>query len=321
MQLITDLNQLAKKLNLTLDDALLRDIKKIDQDYPLLVSTSFLAKIERANPNDPLLKQILPSVLELETVAGYEKDPLHESKALYTPILLQKYHGRELLIVTQQCALHCRFCFRRHFFQENIPEPKDEDLQNALDFIAKDTGITEVILSGGDPLLLSLPKLATLLQKIAVLPHVKRLRIHTRLPIALPEKITSELASILTATRLMPVIVIHCNHAQEIDAAVRSAVHNLRSNGMNVLNQSVLLKDINDSENALCDLNERLADMGVIPYYLHILDQVAGAAHFAVNQEKARKLHQAMQERLPGYLVPRLVCEKPGAKCKTPAVP
>lgn len=321
MQPIIDLNQLAEKLDLTLDDALLRNIKKLDQDYPLLVSTSFLAKIERANPCDPLLKQILPSVLELETVAEYEKDPLQENKALRTPILLQKYHGRALLIVTQQCALHCRFCFRRHFFKENIPEPKEEDLQNALDFIAKDPSITEVILSGGDPLLLPLPKLAILLQKIATLPHVKRLRIHTRLPIALPEKITKELAITLTATKLMPIIVIHCNHAQEINAAVKSAVHNLRSSGMNVLNQSVLLKNVNDSEDALCDLSNALADMGVIPYYLHLLDKIAGAAHFAVNQEKARELHQAMQELLPGYLVPRLVCEKPSAKCKTPAVP
>lgn len=285
--------------------------------FPLRVTESFRNRITRGDRDDPLLRQVLPLAAEDIATPGYSLDPLAEHQHQPVPGLLHKYQGRALLVVTGACAIHCRYCFRRHFpYTDSNPQP--EQWRAALEYLARDWSITEVILSGGDPLTLSDERLSGLARSLSAIPHLKRLRIHTRIPIVLPERIVDELLDWLTGTRLQPVLVVHANHANELDAAVASAMHKLREARVPLFNQSVLLKGVNDSVNALAALSERLFEIGVTPYYLHMLDPVQGAAHFAVEAGRAAALMQGLRETLPGYLVPRLVREIPGAASKVP---
>ncbi|TNF06456.1 MAG: EF-P beta-lysylation protein EpmB, partial [Gammaproteobacteria bacterium] len=286
-------------------------------DFPLRVPMAYLHKIEKGNPHDPLLRQVLPLGTELLATPGYNNDPLEELNANPVPGLVHKYHGRVLLIVSPNCAVNCRYCFRRHFpYGDN--KPGRSEWQQALDYIAADPSISEVIFSGGDPLAASDRQLEWLTSQLHEIDHVKRLRIHTRLPVVIPDRITDHLLQWLGDTRLFTSLVIHSNHANELDKNVRNALARLRSTGTTLLNQTVLLAGINDASEILARLSERLFEGGVLPYYLHQLDHIAGAAHFAVPDERARSLHQELLAILPGYLVPRLVRELPGIPYKMP---
>ncbi|MCL5260577.1 MAG: KamA family radical SAM protein [Gammaproteobacteria bacterium] len=270
----------------------------------------FTKKIIPNNPLDPLLLQILPQAKEQQKRAGFLQDPLGEKTAQPIPGLLHKYFGRVLLLVTNTCPIYCRFCFRR-YLNDMIT-----DWQSVLNYIAKNPEIKEVILSGGDPLMLKSQELATIINKLAKIKHVQILRVHTRVPIAAPKLITQQLITALTSTRLPVVMVVHSNHPQELDTKVAAAVKKLKRANILVLNQSVLLKKINDDTKTLIALSEKLFATGILPYYLHLLDKVQGTAHFYVGSTQARKLHKIMTEKLPGFLVPKLVYEKRGAKSK-----
>ncbi|MEM9554285.1 MAG: EF-P beta-lysylation protein EpmB [Acidobacteriota bacterium] len=289
--------------------------------FPLRVPHAFVARMRRADPHDPLLRQVLSAGAELEPTEGYVEDPLAEAEATTVPGLLHKYRGRVLLVVTGACAVHCRYCFRRHFpYGEH--QPHEAGWAAAVDAIADDPSIDEVILSGGDPLSVSDDKLARLVARLAAVPHLRRLRVHTRLPIVLPERVDAALLGWLTAApALRPVVVVHANHEREIDPAVADAAARLRGAGVQVLNQAVLLAGVNDSVRALRDLSVALFDAGIMPYYLHLLDRVHGAAHFEVATATARRLIHDLTAELPGYLVPRLVREDPRAPSKTPLGP
>jgi len=285
--------------------------------FPLRVPDGFLARIRPGDIHDPLLRQILPVAEEDETTPGYTSDPLGENISQPVPGLLHKYPGRALLIVTGACAIHCRYCFRRHFpYADSNASP--EQWKQALDYLRKDTGITEIILSGGDPLTVSNNKLELLVNELSGIAHIRRLRIHTRIPIVLPERIDDGLIEILSGTRLQPVMVVHANHPNELDAGAACAVAKLRDAHILLLNQSVLLKDVNDSVAVLQELSEKLFSNGIIPYYLHMLDPVQGAAHFAVTRTRAMEIMDQLRAIMPGYLVPRLVREVPGHTNKIP---
>ncbi len=283
--------------------------------FPLRVPRGFVARMRRGDPHDPLLRQVLPLAEECLTAAGFDADPVGDLAAMAVPGLLHKYRARVLLTVTGACAVHCRYCFRRHFPYADA-NPAADRWHAALGYIAGDDSITEVILSGGDPLTLSDRRLAELVRQLETLPHLRRLRLHTRLPVVLPERVNDELLAWLGDTKLKTVIVAHANHAQELDGPVRAALARLKAAGAELLNQSVLLRGVNDSVEALADLSEALFDAGTLPYYLHLLDKVQGAAHFEVDETAARRLMQELQARLPGYLVPRLVREVPGGSGK-----
>ncbi len=300
---------------LSLDPALLPAAQQAAQIFPLKVPRSFIARMRIGASDDPLLRQVLPLGAELDDVTGFSADPLYEAAANPLPGLLHKYHGRVLLTITSACGVHCRYCFRRAFpYEDN--NPGKAGWEKVCDYIRADSSIMEVILSGGDPLTVSDARLAGLIQQLATIPHVRYLRIHSRMPILLPERITPGLIEALTATRLQPVLVVHCNHAQEIDPTVRTAMHALASAGVTLLNQSVLLKNINDSAATLIALSQALFAAGILPYYLHLLDKVSGAAHFDLPRATALALHQQMTEQLSGWLVPRLVYEVAGAAAK-----
>jgi EF-P beta-lysylation protein EpmB len=287
------------------------------RDFPLRVPRAFVARMRPGDPDDPLLRQVLPIRAETETHPHFIADPLAEAQVSPVPALLHKFAGRVLLVTTGACAVHCRYCFRRHFpYAEN--RPWRDGWQASLDYIAADPEIQEVILSGGDPLSVHDDKLALLATALADIPHLRRLRIHTRLPIVLPERVDDALLAWLTGTRLRPVMVVHANHAREIDSSVCEAIARLRAHDVPVLNQSVLLAGVNDRVEALVELSEALFEAGAMPYYLHLLDPVRGAAHFDVSEERAVALVRAAAARLPGYLVPRLVREVPGAPAKVP---
>jgi L-lysine 2,3-aminomutase len=285
-------------------------------DFPLRVTRAYVARMERGNPRDPLLLQVLPHTAELQLHPDYSNDPLQETG--FNPVtgLLHKYQGRVLLITTQSCAIHCRYCFRRHFpYADN--KPSRLQWQQSIDYIAADSSINEVILSGGDPLAISNTHLQFLLEKLGRIAHLQRIRFHTRLPILLPDRIDASLLSSLSGLRQQVIVVIHANHAQELDVSVLAACGRLRDIGVHLLNQSVLLAGINDQAESLITLSERLFAAGVLPYYLHMLDKVSGAVHFEVSDDKAQALIRLMQARLPGYLVPKLVRELPQAPNKT----
>ena len=288
-----------------------------DSGFPLRVPLGFVARMRRGDPSDPLLLQVLPQAAELVEVPGFSHDAVGDIAARAATGVLHKYRGRALLIATGSCAVHCRYCFRRHFpYAEETAAASR--WQQALAHLRGDASIGEVILSGGDPLSLATPKLAELTDALATIPHIRRLRIHTRLPIVLPERIDAEFTDWLGALPLQRVVVLHANHPNEIDESVVAASAALRDAGATLLNQTVLLRGVNDSADALCALSERLFDGGVLPYYLHQLDRVAGAAHFEIDDERARALLRALRERLPGYLVPRLVREVAGTAYKLP---
>ena len=285
------------------------------QLFALRVPLSFVARMQAGDPNDPLLRQVLPIQHELAAKEGFTTDAVGDCSSRRAPGLLHKYHGRALLIVTGSCAVHCRYCFRRHYPYESEPRRLD-DWKPAWDLLQADQSIHEVLLSGGDPLMLTDGRLKALIERLAEIPHVKRLRIHSRLPIVLPDRITAPLLELLTATRLTPIMVVHANHPQEIVNDCDEALRKLVRAGITTLNQTVLLRGINDCVETLENLSERLIDTGVIPYYLHQLDRVDGAAHFEVNTAKGCELIKQLQKRLPGYAVPRYVQEIAGAAHK-----
>jgi EF-P beta-lysylation protein EpmB len=288
-----------------------------DAGFALKVPRSFIRRMRRGDPNDPLLLQVLPQLAECAEAQGFTNDAVGDLDAVAAHGVLHKYEGRALLIAAGSCAVNCRYCFRRHF-------PYAEELaashawREAVACLATDTSIREVILSGGDPLVLSTQKLTNLTDALRDLPHVIRLRIHSRLPVVLPERIDDAFCAWLSALPLQRVVVIHANHPNELDADVGAACARLRNSGATVLNQSVLLRGVNDDAGALAELSERLFAFGVLPYYLHQLDRVRGTAHFEVSDACARELVAALRTRLPGYLVPRLVREVAGERAKLP---
>ncbi|MEX0701590.1 MAG: EF-P beta-lysylation protein EpmB [Planctomycetales bacterium] len=304
---------------LGLPDALRPAARQAVESFPLLVPESYLARMTPGDPGDPLLLQVLPLADELRTVPGFTSDPVGDADAREAPGLLHKYEGRMLLVATGACAVHCRYCFRRHYPYGDEPRRLD-DWEPAMQAIAEDASVREVILSGGDPLILADSRLAALIGRLDAVPHLRRLRIHSRLPIVLPDRVTSDLLDLLTASRLQPIVVVHANHSQELVADCAEAVRRIVRAGVPTLNQAVLLRGINDSaaiQSALC---ERLVDLGAMPYYLHQLDRVAGAAHFEVSPEEGLAIIAELRDRLPGYAVPRYVRELPGATSKSPIV-
>lgn len=285
--------------------------------FPLLVPRAFAARMRPGDPDDPLLRQVLPLAAERREVEGFGADPVGEEAARTGPGLVRKYAGRALALVTGACAVNCRYCFRREFpYAES--GATQAGLTAALAAVAADESLEELILSGGDPLMVDDERLRDIVTAAAAIPHVRRLRIHTRLPVVLPARITDELVAMLAATRLTCVIVIHANHAAELDESVARAVRRLAAAPALLLNQAVLLAGVNDSPAAQRALAERLVEIGVVPYYLHLLDRVRGAAHFEVPEAAARDLHRVLRDTLPGYAVPRLVREVPGERSKVP---
>jgi EF-P beta-lysylation protein EpmB len=285
--------------------------------FPLRVPRGFAARMRHGDPHDPLLRQVLPVDDEDRVVPGYALDAVGDAAAKAGTGLIRKYRGRALLVATGSCAVHCRYCFRRHFPYAEDTAARD-GWREAVEAIRADPGIDEVILSGGDPLSLSTPKLAQLTDALRDAPQLARLRIHTRLPIVLPERIDADFLGWLGALPWPVTVVVHANHANEFDASVDAALLRLREAGAVLLNQAVLLRGVNDSVDALAALSTRGFEAGVLPYYLHQLDRVSGAAHFEVDDAAARELHRALAERLSGYLVPRLVREVAGDPGKRP---
>lgn len=326
---IRTVGELRAALQLPADNS--TDTQSATTAFSVFAPREFVARMEVGNPRDPLLLQVLPAAAEAEVVPGFVSDPVGDLAAAETSSadnadssaapqlsgMLKKYHGRALLVTTGACAVHCRYCFRRHFPYGQTPRAVD-DWQPAIDRIASDPSIEEVILSGGDPLTLRDDWLAKLVERLAAIPHVSRLRVHTRLPIMIPSRITDALLGWLADSRLVPVMVIHANHAHELKGGdVETAIARLVDAGVPVLNQAVLLKGVNDGVDALEDLSRQLMAQRVMPYYLHQLDRVAGAAHFEVSIETGKQLIQQLRTRLPGYMVPRYVIEEAGERSKT----
>lgn len=281
------------------------------RDFPLRVPRPYIARMRRGDPNDPLLRQVLPTTREAEPRQGYGLDPLDEADAVIDAGVLKKYHGRALVIATGSCAVHCRYCFRRHF--PYADHRQDSDFRS-IAAVRRDPSIREVILSGGDPLMLTDAHLARLLAEVGSIDHVARLRIHTRLPVVIPQRVTPALTDILANVPQRVVVVFHFNHPNEIDRDCATSLAGLGD--FTLLNQSVLLQGVNDDADVLVELSARLFDAGVLPYYLHMPDAVAGTAHFDVSQRRAVALQGQLLARLPGYLVPRLVREVPGGTSK-----
>jgi EF-P beta-lysylation protein EpmB len=314
---ITDPAELLALLDL--DPALAPRASDAARTFPLRVPRGFIARMRRGDPADPLLRQVLPIGEELDAMPGYSADPLGEAAATAAPGLLHKYQGRALLIATGACAVNCRYCFRREFPYAEATEGGRWNA--AIDAIAADASIEEIILSGGDPLNLGDARLHELGARLAQIPQLRRLRIHTRQPIVLPERVDAGLLGWLDTLPWPIIIVLHTNHANEIDAGVASALATLRGHGVTLLNQSVLLAGVNDSAITLAALSERLFECGVLPYYLHLLDHVRGAAHFDVGEERALAIAAELAALLPGYLVPRLAREVAGARAKQVLAP
>lgn len=299
---------------LDLDPALAEEARAAAGHFPLLVPRAYVSRMQRGNRTDPLLVQVLPQRAENSPAVGYSTDPLGESEAVAAPGLLRKYKSRTLMVSTGSCAVHCRFCFRRHFPCAEI----EADPGAALRAVAADPSIHEVILSGGDPLMLRDAELASLLADLSRISHLHRLRIHSRMPIVIPSRITGELVDSVKGGAVPVIVVVHVNHPAEIDADVAAGFARLVDAGIPVLSQSVLLRGVNDRASVLAELFERLVDLRAMPYYLHQLDRVAGAAHFEVPAATGIALVQQLRTRLPGYAVPRYVREMPGGAFKEP---
>ncbi len=286
------------------------------RQFPVLVTPEWMAAMERGNPQDPLLRQVLPDAREEQPVPGFTSDPLQEVGTQATAGIVRKYRGRALLIATGACAVHCRYCFRRHFPYQEAGMTASR-WNTAFAELRADPTLREVIFSGGDPLVLGNRPLGRMVSDLSGLPQLRWLRFHTRLPLVLPERVDAGLCEMLSATGLPTALVIHCNHPHELTPGARAALRRLRDCGVTLLNQSVLLRGINDEPDVLIRLSESLYAAGVLPYYLHLLDPVAGAAHFLVEDASAQVLHASIKARLPGYLVPRLVREIPGEDAKS----
>lgn len=312
---VTSPDELLQLLNVDADANLLagRDAKRL---FALRVPRAFIARMEPGNPNDPLLRQVLTSQEEFIHAPGYSTDPLEEQHSV-VPGLLHKYSNRALLLVKGGCAVNCRYCFRRHFpYAEN--QGTKRNWQKAMEYIAAHPELDEIIFSGGDPLMAKDHELDWLLTQLESIPHIKRLRIHSRLPIVIPARITDTMVARISASSLQVLLVNHINHANEIDTAFRRAMKSLRMAGVTLLNQSVLLRGVNDNARTLADLSNALFDAGVMPYYLHVLDRVQGAAHFMVSDEEARVIMRELLTLVSGYLVPKLAREIGGEPSKTP---
>jgi EF-P beta-lysylation protein EpmB len=285
--------------------------------FPVLVPENFLSRMRPGDFADPLLRQVLPLAPEALLADGFVSDAVGDLSARRASGVLQKYAGRVLLIAASACAIHCRYCFRRDYPYETEPR-RLEEWQPALDQIAADTTISEVIFSGGDPWMLSDHRLSQLCSAVDAIPHIERIRFHTRLPIVLPARVTAGLLALLTNLRAQPIVVVHANHGNEIVGDCLISLRQMVRSGIPVLNQSVLLAGINDHVEALETLSRRLINIGVMPYYLHQLDQVTGTSHFEVSTSTGQRLIQELATRLPGYAVPRYVQEIPGEPGKTP---
>ncbi len=310
----TKLETLLTYLELDIND--LSDFERANQSFPLLVTKSFASRIKKNDPTDPLLRQVLPIPSELNLNSLYTKDPVGDDNATVLPGLIHKYHGRVLMIVTGACAIHCRYCFRRSFpYTDNSAHPSQ--LQQTVEYLQQNKEIDEVILSGGDPLTLNDQRISKIINAIESINHIKRLRIHSRLPIVLPSRVTDSLLQSLSSSKLKLVMVLHINHPNEISDSVKEVISALKNNSITLLNQSVLLKGVNDDVNTLVDLSHQLFNNNIQPYYLHLLDKVEGAMHFDISREDARTLYKKVQQKLPGYLVPKLVSEIPGEGSKT----
>lgn len=327
---IRDVGQLRSRLGLA--PAADEDALQAQRQFPTFVPLEFLARIRPGDPADPLLLQVLPLAEELRAVGGFVGDPVGDAAARVAPGLLQKYAGRALMINTGVCGVHCRYCFRREFDYSPqtspgpLPQTSSESAgsewasgeQAAIAHLRADQSIDEVILSGGDPLTLSDGRLDRLLGQLEAIPHLSRLRLHSRMPVVIPQRVTQELVERLRASRLAVWMVIHCNHPQEIDTAVSGAIARMVDHGIPVLNQAVLLAGINDDIEVLAQLCRQLVDRRVQPYYLHQLDRVVGAAHFEVPAQRGQALVAQLRTRLPGYAVPTYVSEVAGETSKTP---
>lgn len=297
-------------INFTSDDLAAREL------FPIRVPHPFINKMKKGDPCDPLLLQVMPARQEFLKNAAYHKDPLQE-QGNQRPGVLHKYKSRVLILFRTGCAINCRYCFRRHFpYKDN--HLNKQSLLNTLDYIASDNRINEVILSGGDPLMANDDSLGWFIDKLNVLPQVKRLRIHTRLPVVIPNRITKQLCQHFSKSRMQILLVTHINHSNEIDQVLIEKLRLLKDAGVTLLNQTVLLKGINDNCQAQVDLSESLFTAGILPYYLHLLDKVEGASHFDVKESEAIKLMRQILAELPGYLVPKLVRENSGELSKTP---
>ncbi len=311
---ITDPKALLERLSLP--NELLEQAQAASQLFPLRVPLEFLSRMELGNPDDPLLKQVLPIRDEFIQAPGFTEDPLNESDARPTPGVVHKYKDRALLILSGACAINCRYCFRRHFpYSDN--QLSGEHWQRALAYLKEHTELREVIFSGGDPLVTSDHRFSKMVADLEAIPHLERLRVHTRLPVVIPSRVTDQLNDTLHNSRLNCVVVLHINHANEIDQSLSDAVTKLKQSGATILNQAVLLKGVNDSADEQVRLSRALFSAGILPYYLFLFDPVAGASHFDIPIEQGKEIFTQMQRELPGYLVPRLAKEISGKTSKT----
>ncbi len=311
---ITNIDTLCKELDLQTSQ--LPFSLSANQQFRLRVPRSYVRRMQKSNPFDPLLLQVLPHIYEENIAMEYSLDPVGDLQNIKSPGLIKKYHGRALLLTTSCCAIHCRYCFRRHF-PYTSHNPQKDAWSIAIKKIASDLSIKEVILSGGDPLVLSESKLEKIIRQLESIKHVERLRIHTRLPATIPDRINSELIQLINNTKLQVVIVLHINHFQELDHQLQDKLRQLSASKCTLLNQSVLLRGINDNVDVLTKLSEALFKANVLPYYLHILDKVQGATHFEVSESKACEIMKELTKKLPGYLVPKLAKEEAGKPAKT----
>ncbi|AWY02329.1 EF-P beta-lysylation protein EpmB [Marinomonas primoryensis] len=317
-QALTSLPELVKHLGLS--EKLSQQGIEADQSFKLLVPRPYLSRIEYGNPNDPLLLQILPSAAEMQKVIGYTKDPLEEADHNPQKAIVHKYKRRLLVITTGTCAVNCRYCFRRHFpYGDN--QLAQAEWQSVIEYLEKHPEVNEVILSGGDPLMMKDALLADKIRLLEALPQIKRLRIHSRLPVVIPARVCDDMLTWINKSRLDIIMVWHINHANEMDSELAQAAFKLKQAGVTMLNQGVLLKGINDTVSAQVNLSEAVFDAGILPYYMFTLDPVEGAAHFDISIENAQRLMGKVAAELPGYLVPRLAKEIPGKPAKSVFAP
>ncbi|MBI0005546.1 EF-P beta-lysylation protein EpmB [Gilliamella sp. W8126] len=310
---VTDIKKLYRCLNLD-PEAISLPMLQARKQFPLRVPMAFINRMKKGDSQDPLLLQVLCDEKELINVAGFSEDPLEEQNNTI-PGLLHKYHNRALLMTKTACAINCRYCFRRHFPYHNNQGTK-KNLGAALEYIASHPELDEIILSGGDPLMAKDHEMAFLITELEKIPHIKRLRIHSRLAVVIPNRITSELCRLFAKTRLQIVLVTHINHPNEIDDNVTNAIKRLKEHQVTVLNQSVLLKKVNDDADVLACLSNKLFSIGILPYYIHLLDKVQGAAHFLVDDDNAKQIMRQLAKNVSGYLVPKLAREIGGEKSK-----
>jgi EF-P beta-lysylation protein EpmB len=324
---IRDPQELCRELDLP--SSLAEHARQAGKGFPLLLPRTVLPRIRKGDPHDPVLRQFLPVWEETQAVEGFTTDPLQEQAALTAPGILAKYHGRILIVTHPACPVHCRYCFRRHFPYAQALAGKQAEketstgvqprlIASVVEYLSTHPDVTEVIFSGGEPLIIDDPEWKAWLKALADIPHLRRVRVHTRMPIVIPQRVTADLLATFERCPLTKVIVLHANHPREIDNPVSDAILRLRATGAVLFVQSVLLAGVNDSPEVLVELYEKLSELGVMPYYLHQLDRVAGAHHFEVPEHRGREIIAELRRRLPGYLVPQYVREVPGATAKVP---